>query len=154
MSLADLEGRLRRLEDEQAVIGTMNRYGHALDYGDTAVFLDCFTAGGVWEAPRVGRFEGQERLAHFFAWHTHAPAKYHKHLLVEPKVSLSGDVATVVSYWVRLDTQADGPFVASFGRYLDRLERCADGVWRFSERIIEAEASRPRPDFLAPDDPA
>ena len=29
---------------------------------------------------------------------------------------------------------ADDGIVELFGRYLDKLERCADGRWRFSER--------------------
>jgi ketosteroid isomerase-like protein len=147
-----VEERLRMLEDERAILVTMYQYGHALDYGYTEEFLDCFTHDGFWKSPRVGHFIGKERLAHFFAWHTHAPSKYHKHLLIEPRIKLEGDDASVVSYWVRLDTDEPGPCVASFGRYLDRLRRCEDGVWRFYERVIESEGARPRPGFKGPDD--
>jgi ketosteroid isomerase-like protein len=145
------EERLDLLEAERAILATMYRYGHALDYGDTEQFLDCFTSDGSWEAPRLGHFEGHDRLAHFFAWHTHAPEKYHKHLLIEPRIEVSGDDAAVVSYWVRLDTEEAGPHVTSFGRYRDRLRRCPDGAWRFYARVIEAEGSRPRPGYRGPD---
>ena len=148
-----IEDRLRALEDERSILQTMYQYAHALDYGWTEAFLDCFIEDGAWEAPQVGRFEGQTRLGKFFAWHTHAPGKYHKHLLIEPRVILSADEATVESYWVRLDEEPAGPYIWAFGRYRDRLVRCGDGAWRFAERRIEREGLRPSAiPFKGPDD--
>ena len=44
--------------------------------------------------------------------------------------------------FARLDRYTSGPGIRSFGRYRDVLARCADGRWRFKERIAEREASR------------
>ena len=148
-----LEDRLRILEDERGIVSTMYQYGHALDYGWADAFIDCFTQDGAWEAPQIGRFEGHERLAYFFAWHTHAPQKYHKHLLIEPRIQLAGDEAKVESYWVRVDAEDAGPYIWAFGRYRDRMVRGADGTWRFTERLVEREGSQPRnTPFNGPDD--
>ena len=80
------------------------------------------------------------QLAAFIAGHTHAPQRWHKHLLAEPVIMVEGDTATALSYWVRVDSYEDGIYMRGFGRYRDQLVRCADGRWRFTERVIEAEA--------------
>jgi hypothetical protein len=80
-------------------------------------------------------------LAAFIAQHTRAPGKYHKHLLIEPAITVNEDQATVQSYFTRLDATREGrPFIRAFGRYLDRMVKGADGVWRFKERVAEVEA--------------
>ena len=67
---------------------------------------------------------------------------FHKHFVVEPVVSITGDVAAVSSMFARLDRYADGPGIRAFGRYRDTLVRCADGRWRFTARYAEVEATR------------
>jgi hypothetical protein len=62
-------------------------------------------------------------------------------MLVEPVIMVSGDQATVQSYFTRLDATHDGrPFIRAFGRYMDRMVKGTDGVWRFKERVAEVEA--------------
>jgi hypothetical protein len=145
-SLAD---RVQLLEDERDILRTMYDYAHALDYGLEEEFLDCFTDDGVWRSVRrslvgrpdtPGRFcEGREGLIGFFTQHTHAPKLYHKHLVADPRVRLAGDEAQVDSYFVRIDEHPDGSYVRAFGRYHDRLTRCADRRWRIKERSVEIE---------------
>jgi ketosteroid isomerase-like protein len=83
---------------------------------------------------------GRAAIADAFRAHTHAPGKYHKHLLVEPRVRVDGDRAAVQSMFSRFDSYEAGPGIRSFGRYLDVLRRCEDGRWRFEERRVEREA--------------
>jgi ketosteroid isomerase-like protein len=142
--------RLRLLEEERSILRTLYRYGNAIDYGQTDEFLDCYTDDAVFEfhavnPPSAGgerlmrRFAGREQLAEFFAGHTHAPDRYHKHMLVEPVVDIIGDDARVQSYFARID-EADGRvIIRAMGRYLDKLVKCPDGVWRITERICEIE---------------
>lgn len=60
---------------------------------------------------------------------------------MEPAITVNGEQATVQSYFTRLDATRDGrPFIRAFGRYLDRMVKGADGVWRFTERVAEVEA--------------
>jgi ketosteroid isomerase-like protein len=138
-----LEQRLSLLEDRRAILRTLHDYGHCLDYGDEAGFLDCWTPDAVlgWSIlPQPLRGHAQIRAG--FHQHTHAPQAWHKHLLAEPQIQLDGDVAQVRSMFFRLDPypEAGGPEIYAFGRYVDRLVRCADGRWRFTERRVEKEA--------------
>jgi ketosteroid isomerase-like protein len=157
----DLTRRLQALEDERAVLATLYRYAHALDYGDETAWVDCFTADARYElrdpaavsaADRPRVHHGREDLARFVANHTRAPERFHKHLLVEPVIAVTGDTATASSYFMRVDDRDGVPTIYAFGRYLDALVRSADGRWRFAVRIAEIESRRaesaPRRDEL------
>lgn len=159
-SLPDAEAlnrRLQVLEDERAILDTLHRYGHALDYGLEAEFVDCFTEDAFWDVvpateavraqlEQIGRLPAQHRghgaLALFAKGHSRPPDRWHKHLVVDARISIEGDSATSVSYFVRVDgNRADsGAHIRTFGRYRDRLVRGSDGRWRFAERLAETEA--------------
>jgi ketosteroid isomerase-like protein len=144
-----VEGRLRILEDERGILRTLYQYAHSLDYGHEEDFLDCWTETAVWEAVfeafrrevsgRPRRETGRDEIAAFYRKHTHAPSRFHKHLLIEPQISVHGDEARVESYFVRIDEHPDGPYIQAFGRYQDVLVRCGDGRWRLQLRHAEGE---------------
>jgi len=148
-SVADFDTRLRRLEDEQAIIRVLNKYAHCIDYGDEDGFLDCFTEDAVWSARNMQagsalmRHEGHAALRAFASSHTRPPELYHKHLIAEPVLSVDGDTAEATSYLLLLVAGPGGlPAIASFGRYRDELRREA-GCWRIATRVAEAEAWNP-----------
>lgn len=140
--MTPIEERLRQLEDQQAILQTLYGYGHGLDYGLEDAWIDCFTEDAVLDWPGRALMRGHAELRVGFRAHTHAPAVYHKHVVVEPMVTIDGDTATVHSMFARLDRYPDGPGIRAFGRYRDRLVRGADGRWRFCERYPEIEAVR------------
>jgi ketosteroid isomerase-like protein len=145
-----MEARLALLEDEREILRTLHAYGSSIDYGDEARWIDCWLPDAVlsWPSPRYdGPFAGHDRLRQAFLGHTHAPDFFHKHFVVDPQIEIDGDTAHVQSYYARLDTGDDGPYIRGYGRYLDVLLRCDDGRWRFQERRAESEgrSSRPRP---------
>lgn len=140
--MSDLEARLRRLEDERAILDVLHAYGHSIDYGDRALWIDCWTEDAALIWPHA-TYTGHTEIGAAFDAHSHAPEKFHKHFMVEPRIHVDGDSATVDSYFTRLDAGPDGPFVRSMGRYRDRLVRCADGRWRFAERLTEREGLVP-----------
>ena len=137
-----LEERLGRLEDERAILDRLYAYAHSLDHGMRGEWLDCWTDDGVLAWPHE-TFVGLEAIGRAYDGHSHAPEAFHKHLLVEPRVRLDGDEASVESYFARLNDSPGGPVVRSFGRYLDVIVRCADGAWRIRERRLERESLIP-----------
>jgi hypothetical protein len=149
--LAALSTRVARLEAERAIIDTLSRYGHSIDYGDEAMWLDCFAPAAKLElrlpGPDGARMlsTGHAELTAFFAAHTHSPDFWHKHVLVEPIITIDDAAGTASgrSYMMRVDHWHGDRAITAFGRYVDRLVRCDDGGWRISERIVEIESLDP-----------
>lgn len=145
---AALMARVQALEDKSAILDTLMQYGHALDYGDVDRLVDCFTEDAVRETHRpdgtVNRWEGAAGTREFATTHTHAPDKYHKHLVLNAVVEVHGDTADVVSYMFRFDASAgDKSFVWGMGRYVDEMQRGADGRWRILRRVTFIEDDWP-----------
>jgi len=141
--IAELRARIESLEAERGILRRLYSYGPALDYGREAAFVECFVEDGIFALtghPVHTRFQGSEQLAAFAAQHTRAPAHVHKHCVVDPVVEVSGNEATSVAYFTRLDLEPEGPVVHAFGRYHDHLAKGEDGIWRFVERKVEIEA--------------
>ncbi|MCU1413578.1 MAG: hypothetical protein JWN80_918 [Microbacteriaceae bacterium] len=132
------------LEDERAILRLLHSYGHYLDYGLVDAWVDCFTEEGVFEVQRAtppgGLYRGRDELRSFVAAHSHAPDKWHKHVVVDPIIAARGNSAEVESYFMRLDRIDDLPQVRTFGRYRDSVRRTADGRWRLAHRVVEVEA--------------
>jgi len=151
-SLDEVIARLQALEAERGVLATLHRYGHALDYGAEADWVDCFAPAAHYEvrepgagpAASVRSYDGRDELAAFAAAHTRAPERFHKHVVVDPVIAVDRDRATAVSYFLRLDHVDGTREVYAFGRYRDELVRGPDGRWRFAVRIAEVESRRAR----------
>lgn len=146
--LAALLARVQALEDRNAILDTLMKYGHALDYGDVSRLMDCFTDDAVRETRRpdgtVNRWQGAAGTREFATTHTHAPHKYHKHLVLNSSVEIHGDTAEVVSYMFRFDADKDSKsFVWGMGRYVDTMRRGADGRWRIRLRVTFIEDDWP-----------
>jgi hypothetical protein len=145
-SIEELAARLARLEDERAILQTLHRYGHCIDYGLEPEWVDCFTDDGVFDVrARNGDTmflcTGREELKTFVAGHTRPPAAYHKHFVADSMIEINDDTAHVDSYFARVDADADGgpAFVVAMGAYRDDLVRCPDGKWRIRVRRAELE---------------
>ena len=137
-----IEERLRKLEDERAIHDTLNAYGHHLDYGREDAWIDCWTPDAILDWPGRALMQGHAALRQGFRKHTHAPAVWHKHIVIDPVITIDGDAATVLSMFARLDRYPGGPRIRAFGRYRDTLVRCADGRWRLRTRYPDIESIR------------
>jgi len=153
-----LEKRLKVLEEERTILSTLYTYGHTIDYGLKAQWLDCFTEDAVYKVEASGvtipelfgiaqpptGLKGRDALSAYITKHSNAPDMWHKHFLSEPIVRLEGDnKASVESYFVRLDEDQNGAYIMAFGRYRDKLIKSVDNKWRFVERICEIESRPP-----------
>jgi hypothetical protein len=142
--------------DRRQILDVLYGYCYAIDYGDVQAWLECFTSDAVYDV-RIGEHTGaaqrsvictgHEQLRAFAIAHTHAPEFWHKHLTLQPIVTVTGDEATSVSTFIRVDVSGRDPYVRAFGRYLDDLIRGSDGCWRIATRVAEVNAtsSLPRP---------
>jgi ketosteroid isomerase-like protein len=137
-----LEQRIQLIEDERAILHTLYTYGHGIDYGLEDEYADIWTEDAVLHWPAREPLIGREAIVEAFHNHTHAPDKFHKHVIVEPRIVIDGDRATSDCYFARLDDYETGPQIRSFGRYRDILARGDDGRWRLVERRCEREARR------------
>jgi 3-phenylpropionate/cinnamic acid dioxygenase small subunit len=150
---------IRALLDERAVLRTLHEYAHAMDTGDEAAWVDCFTSDAVFDVVevvggrRVHREDGRHDLARYVAAYP-KPPHFRKHVVVDPLVDVRGDEATVEAYWLLLQrVDADGtPTLVAFGRYHDRLVR-HDGRWRIAHRRADVEATTAAPPTPAPAPP-
>lgn len=151
-TLAALAARVAALEAERGVARTLHAYGHAIDAGDEAAWVDCFTVDGRFSAsgrnPARTGFDvrGRDALAGFVARHTRRPDVVHQHLVVAPAIALDGDVARCRSNFLVLMRHERVPRIRAFGRYADELARGDDGTWRLRHRhasIDGADAALP-----------
>ena len=147
MSTDALSERLQVLEDERAILQTLHQYGHSMDYGPDADFVDCFTPEGVWDvrmrkssAGFQCRGHGEIEASLAGQMEMRAPALFAKHFVMDPKIVVTGDEASVLSYFLRVEPRDGEPTqIVASGRYLDRMLRCDDGRWRFVERVAEID---------------
>ena len=135
------------IADERAILRVLYSYCHAIDYGEEARWLALFASDGIFhvDMPRglpPIHCAGQKELAAFISAHPRAPAALHKHLLLNPLIELQGDEARVASYFQMLLDIDGTPATYCFGRYLDRLVRAENGLWRFKERVAQVQSMR------------
>jgi hypothetical protein len=147
---AQLEARLRRLEDERDILDCVHAYSHGLDGKELADFLDCFTDDGrfAWK-PKPGadwalEVDGRPELERWFHDHErNIPAGVEHHVLTNPRVvSNDGVRARAVSWYLIIRDYGGRPGVRSTGRYLDDLLRGSDGRWRIHERLALGDMPR------------
>jgi ketosteroid isomerase-like protein len=141
-----LEERVARLEAEAAIVRTLHRYGHAIDAGDEAAWVDLFTEDGEFRVRGPGvdyTIAGRDELRAFSARHSRRPEALHEHVMVQPVISVDGDRATCVSRFFVIVMDGERPVVRTFGTYHDVLERGDDGEWRFAVRRPEIDAAAP-----------
>lgn len=157
--VAELERRLRRAEDERAVLDCIVRYGLAVDLGDAEAVGDCFTpdaefdvGGGatrVDASPTVyrGRAQIQRDLVLGPGHQSLLPNS--AHTIGPVLVEVDGDRARATGYSRIYHREHKGEpgdqtrlFRLGYNRW--ELSRCSDGRWRIARRtsrvVGDAEA--------------
>jgi len=132
--MTDLEERLRRLEDRDAIHQLFVDYGRYLDAGDIDAYAGLFTADGEVMLGPMGRTRGRENIRELMSTVLDGRVGSSYHLIGSPQVRLDGDEATSEVMWTVIQRDGEGkPKLTSMGRHVDRLRR-EDGVWRIAER--------------------
>ena len=135
--LAELERRLRRVEDELELIHLIAGYGPAVDSGSAEVTAAIWTEDGVYDVfPRV--LHGRAELAAMVTGEMHQRliTGGAAHLQGPPHIVVDGDTATVTHYsqLVLRDAETDSFRVWRTGVNVWTFVRTADG-WRATSRV-------------------
>jgi hypothetical protein len=151
--LEALRHRITRLEDERAILDTLHRYGQTIDCGLDREWAELFTEDGVFLCvDRFGnailREQGREALAKWVRDFKAGETLQMKHCIIAPVITISGDLAEVVSQYANLVENQDRyapPHIRFTGCYRDELARDAEGKWRFRQRISQTDAPLVKP---------
>ena len=131
MDLAELEQRVRVLEDIEAIKRLKYRYADACDRGyDAETLATLFTEDAVWDGGLFGRHEGREAIRRFFAG-VSADIPFAMHYMMNPIITVDGDEADGAWYLFQTCTFAEGNrAILGAARYEERYRRVA-GEWQF-----------------------
>jgi len=130
--VSDLERRLRRLEDLEAVRALDAQYCRALDDGDWPTLVDLFVDDGEFVGLSSAR--GHVELLTFFAGLAGTGLTAFWHHVSNLEIALDGDHAQVRSFLWQPCVLAGAPHVAG-GRYYDELVRTG-GAWRYCRKQV------------------
>jgi uncharacterized protein (TIGR02246 family) len=135
--LAELEARVQRMEDREAIHGLFMRYRQCLDEKDFSGYAALFAEDGEFVAAGAsakGRAGIEELVDGMRGSLLTAVAGDDLHIVVNPEILIDGDRATARSTWIYLVRGDDGePTLSKVGHYEDVLIR-ENGGWRFARR--------------------
>lgn len=130
MSNADLEARITRLEDIEAIKQLKVRYAHICDdLHNPETINSVFAEDGVWESADFGTARGHAEIKELFS-KFRPMFTLSQHNMVNPLIEVDGDRATGVWYILGPWNPADGSPQWFFLRYDDEYVK-VDGEWKF-----------------------
>jgi ketosteroid isomerase-like protein len=131
---ADLEGRLRRLEDLAAINQLFVDYGAHLDAHDFDAYAELFDEDGEVLLGPLGRAKGPADIKALMERTMGATGGQSFHVVSSPVVTLQGDRAEARVMWTVISRDdSGGAQVGMIGHHRDQLIR-RDGHWRFLRR--------------------
>ena len=148
--IAELESRLRRLEDEHDIAQLIATYGPLVDAGAATEVADLWTHDGIYDVDEV-YLEGHDQLAAMVLSRAHQSLieRGCAHFVGPARVTVDGDTAIAVCHSLMV-VRADERFVvrrATANHWA--LVRTDDG-WRVSRRTNRVLDGRTEsPDLLA-----
>ncbi|CAM3013964.1 nuclear transport factor 2 family protein [Pseudomonas plecoglossicida] len=152
--IQDLQARLQRFENQQAIRVCINRYMELCDQLDASTPLDelaaLFTQDAVWEgkgakyAASFGGYRSREAIRAMFATYMKTPAHFalNVHFLTSEVIEAEADQG--LGRWVMLQTStfADGASHLNAARLTVRFA-LEEGQWRMAHFQTENLFSRP-----------
>jgi hypothetical protein len=99
MDLAELERRITRLEDIEAIKQLKARYCEICDDGhDPERIGSLFTDDGIWQGAGVGKVEGVAAIRELFT-RFQRDISYSQHMVMNPVIEVDGTTARGVWYF-------------------------------------------------------
>jgi hypothetical protein len=143
MSNGDLERRIRRLEDLEAIRDLKYRYSTYCDDGYDADHLaPLFTEDAVWDGGVLGRFVGREAIREFFVQCSKI-VPFAIHQVTNPILEVDGDRATGRWYlWEPIVFASGNRGLWMAARYDDRYRR-ERGGWSFESVTVDLRMLSP-----------
>jgi ketosteroid isomerase-like protein len=154
---AEMEARLRALEDHVRIEQLLMRYAAALNTRDADTYVSLFTPDAEFELrraidepPFLGPFKGREALRKQWfpdgAGATDAsgrrPFGPMRHVTTNYEIDVRGETATVRAFFIEVVSNGPNippgsrpPTIHAMGRYEDKLVK-QDGQWLFSKRVV------------------
>jgi uncharacterized protein (TIGR02246 family) len=145
--MTNLEARLQRLEDRDAIHQLFIDYGRFLDAGDLDAYAALFAEDGEVMLGPIGSATGRDNIRALMGKILSGRAGSAYHIISSPTVALNGDEATSEVMWTVIQRDAEGkPRLASMGRHVDRLVRL-NGEWKIAQRrgVIDLPQQLPQP---------
>jgi ketosteroid isomerase-like protein len=154
---ADVESRLRALEDRAAIEQLLMRYAAALNTRDADTYVSLFTPDAQFELrraidepPFLGPFKGRDALRK--QWFPEGPGPVDasgrrafgpmRHVTTNYEIDVRGDTATVRAFFIEVVSNGPNippgskpPTIHAMGRYEDELVK-QGGQWLFSKRVV------------------
>ena len=125
------------IEDRLPISDLFVRYTTALDRGDVATVVDCFTEDAVLESPVIGVIAGRDAIRAFaerFAAQRAGGTQF-RHIITNIVAEIEGDRARASAYLLVLITQGGKSRRLPPGRYECEVVK-QGAAWRFDRRIV------------------
>lgn len=131
MDLAQLEKRIIRIEDIEAIKQLKARYcGICDDMHNPDTIASVFAEDGIWESPDFGQAKGHEAIRELFRGFRER-FSFSQHNIMNPIIEVDGNRATGIWYIMGPWTEAkDGKEIWMTARYDDDYVKI-DGQWKY-----------------------
>ncbi|MEV4835757.1 nuclear transport factor 2 family protein [Nonomuraea sp. NPDC049486] len=127
-------------EDEVLIRSLIGLAAHLADEGEPDDYRALYTSDATWSfggSTQQGADEIVAATRQRRAEGVSGPGTNTRHLVVPLHVTVTGDTATAVSYFLFFGDTTGTPAVRVFGVYTDELVRTPEG-WRISSRTSRA----------------
>lgn len=133
-----LEAAINELLDRQHIWDCLLRYARGVDRLDRELMLSAFHDNALIDQ---GVFKGtREDLAAWVLTYHEQNQLLTQHLMTNHSCEIDGDVAHAETYIAYYGTNPSGKDAFAIGRYIDRLERRANG-WAIANRVCTTEGA-------------
>jgi hypothetical protein len=130
MDMTELEKRVTRLEDIEAIKQLKVRYAHICDdLHNPETINSVFVEDGIWESPDFGVATGHAEIKVLFA-KFRGMFSFSQHNMINPLIEVNGDHATGVWYILGPWNATDGGSKWFFLRYDDEYVKI-NGEWKY-----------------------